>query len=209
MHLLFEFEKETKEELFSIYAPTIIGFKQWVRDKMSQLQEEETAELEAKVSTEQNIALSFFKLANYSKMYWRSVLADTPLALPDNLIFLMNLWVHGEMTKMELIRKSTQEKPTGMQIINRLIESKFVCQKDSEVDKRSKIVEITALGEQELINNMEDIQKIAQVINGNLKQTEKQSLIQLLDKLMHFHDDVFNDTKSREDLIYFIANREK
>ncbi|MGG5577936.1 MarR family winged helix-turn-helix transcriptional regulator [Myroides sp. C15-4] len=209
MHLLFEFEKETKEELFSIYAPTITGFKQWVRDKMTQLQEEEIPGVEAKVSTEQNIALSFFKLANYSKMYWRSVLADSPLALPDNLIFLMNLWVHGEMTKMELIRKSTQEKPTGMQIVNRLIELKFVCQKDSEVDKRSKIVEITTLGEQELMNNREDIQKISQVINGNLKQTEKQSLVQLLDKLLYFHDDVFSDTKNREELIYFIANRER
>lgn len=209
MHLLFEFEKETKEELFSTYAPTIIGFKQWVRDRMAQQQGEESTVLPAKMSTEQNIALSFFKLANYSKVYWRSLLVDTPLSLSDNLIFLMNLAVHGEMTKMELIRKSAQEKPTGMQIVNRLIELKLVNQKDSEVDKRSKIVEITALGQQELVNNMEDIQKVSQVINGNLKHTEQQSLVQLLDRLMQFHDVVFSETKSREDLICFIASHEK
>ncbi|MGG5600651.1 MarR family winged helix-turn-helix transcriptional regulator [Myroides sp. C8-3] len=209
MHLLFEFEKEMKEEFTSIYAPTIMGFKQWIRDKKVQEEDQELGLEASTENTDQHIVLSFFKLANYSKTYWRSLLTDTPLALPDNHIFLMNLWRHGEMTKMELIRKSTQEKATGMQIINRLIELNFVSQKDSEVDKRSKIVEITSLGRQELETIMDDIQKISQVVNGSLKGTEKKMLNQLLNKLTHFHEEVFSESKSKEELIFLIVNHEK
>ncbi|MBB1140811.1 MarR family winged helix-turn-helix transcriptional regulator [Myroides sp. WP-1] len=208
MHLLFEFEKETSDELFSMYAPNITGFKQWVRDKQDQQEEKENQE-ELKVTIEQDIALSFFKLANYAKMYWRSHMMESPFFMHDNLIFLTNLWVHGEMTKMELIRKSTQEKPTGMQIINRLIELNFVLQKDSETDKRSKIVEITALGQLELVRNKPEIQQIAQVINGNLKTDEKKKLFQLLSNLNHFHEEVFSEAKSKEDLVFLIVNHQK
>lgn len=208
MHLLFEFEKETSDELFSMYAPNITGFKEWVRDKQDKQEEKENQE-ELKVTIEQDIALSFFKLANYAKMYWRSHMMESPFFMHDNLIFLTNLWVHGEMTKMELIRKSTQEKPTGMQIINRLIELNFVLQKDSETDKRSKIVEITALGQLELVRNKPEIQQIAQVINGNLKTNEKKKLFQLLSNLNHFHEEVFSEAKSKEDLVFLIVNHQK
>ena len=205
MYLLFEFERETKDELFAVYNPNIEGFKQWVRDRTDQEEEVEGGE-EVKISPEQEIALSFFKLANYSKMYWRSHFVDSPFFMHDNLIFLTNLWMHGGMTKMELIRKSTQEKPTGMQIINRLIEQKFIQQKDSKVDKRSKIVEITQRGQMELVQNQAEIQQIAQVINGNLKSFEKKKLHQLLKKLSLFHEDVFSESKSKEDLIHLISN---
>ncbi|MGG5507141.1 MULTISPECIES: MarR family winged helix-turn-helix transcriptional regulator [unclassified Myroides] len=211
MHLLFEFEKETKDELFAIYTPNITGFKQWVYDKHNLQEEGEEVEEfgDLMITPEQDITLSFFKLANYAKMYWRSHLIESPFFMHDNLIFLINLWVHGGMTKMELIRKSTQEKPTGMQIIKRLIELGFVVQKDSETDKRSKIVEITDLGQLELVRNKRQIQQIAQMINANLSTNEKRKLLQLLSKLNLFHEGVFNEAKSKEDLVFLIVNHKK
>lgn len=209
MHLLFEFEKETNKEVFSIYTPTIMGFEQWVRDKKVEQEEEEQEGVPSSIPTEQNIALSFFKLANYNKLYWRSLLVDSPFFMHDNLIFLMNLEVYGEMTKMELIRKSTQEKPTGMQIVNRLIELGFVMQKDSVLDKRSKMIEITPLGQLELTKNKDDIQCASQGITGNLNQIEKDSLFYLLSKLTDFHEGVFNENRTKEELIQLIGNYEK
>ncbi|WP_413513975.1 MarR family winged helix-turn-helix transcriptional regulator [Myroides odoratus] len=210
IHLIFEFENETKERLFPIYSQNVNGFKNWIRDKKEQQEESEALEVEqAKLTSEQKIALSFFNLANYSKMYWRSFLIDTPFAMPDNLIFLLNLWVYGEMTKMELIRKSTQEKPTGMQIVNRLIELKLVQQKDSQVDKRSKIIEITELGHRELLRNKAEIQRVSQVITGDLKEVEKQNLLHLLTRLTQYHEEVFNENKSKDELIQLISKFSK
>ncbi|WP_158963954.1 MarR family winged helix-turn-helix transcriptional regulator [Myroides fluvii] len=205
IHLLFEFEKETEGGLVPTYPQNIEGFKTWIHKKKEEsIVADDTALQDTKVTTEQHIALALLKIANYSKVYWRSLLADKAIATQDNWIVLLNLWIHGEMTKMELIRLSAQEKPTGMQIINRLIQLEFVRQKDSEVDKRSKIIEITALGQREVTSQMGEIQYFAQMINGDLHVTEKQSLLFLLTKLSNFHEDIFKDNKSKMEVLDFV-----
>ncbi|WP_353101081.1 MarR family transcriptional regulator [Myroides odoratus] len=203
MHLLFEFEKETEGGLVPTYAQTIDGFKKWIRETKEEIIPNNALELTAtKLTTEQQITLALFKMANYSKMYWRSLLADGSLTNQDNWIVLLNLWIHGEMTKMELIRRSTQEKATGMQIINRLIQLEFVLQKDSEVDKRSKIIEITPIGQRELLNQMNEIQRVSSLITGDLRPSEKQQSLYLLNKLMDFHEDVFKENRTKAELLH-------
>ncbi|MGQ8869991.1 MarR family winged helix-turn-helix transcriptional regulator [Myroides sp. TSA_177.3] len=202
MHLLFEFEKETEGGLLPTYAQTIDGFKKWIRETKEESIPSEALESTArKLTTEQQITLALFKMANYSKMYWRSLLADGSLTNQDNWIVLLNLSIHGEMTKMELIRRSTQEKPTGMQIINRLIQLEFVLQKDSEVDKRSKIIEITPTGQRELLIQMSEIQRVSSLVTGDLRPSEKQQSLYLLNKLMDFHEDVFKENKTKAELL--------
>ncbi|WP_410881427.1 MarR family winged helix-turn-helix transcriptional regulator [Myroides sp. DW712] len=202
MYLLFEFEQNAERETVSCYTQNIEGFKQWIREKNEEPTVSKEFEVtDEKVTTEQQIALDLYKLANYSKMYWRVLLREGTFASQDNFIVLLNLWMHGAMTKMELIRMSAQEKPTGMQIINRLIQSEFVQQKDSQVDKRSKIIEITTLGQRELEKQMEEIQRVSLVINGNLGGKDKQQLQLLLQRLIDFHEEVFMEHKSKTDLL--------
>lgn len=202
MHLLFEFERDIEKEEVSNYAQNIEGFKQWIREGKEGSSSSEIVETtDEKVTTEQQIALGLYKIANYSKMYWRALGMDGTFTSQDNCIALLNLWMYGAMTKMELVRMSAQEKPTGMQIINRLIQSEFVQQKDSEVDKRSKIIEITALGQRELEKQMEEIQRVSLVVNGNLDLKDKQQLLLLLQRLMDFHEEVFMAYKNKTDLL--------
>jgi len=203
MHLLFEFEKETAGGLLPIYTQTIDGFKKWIREtkEEEEIPNDVLAPTAIKLTTEQQITLTLFKMANYSKMYWRTLLADTSVANQDNWIVLLNLWLYGEMTKMELIRRSTHEKPTGMQIINRLIQLEFVLQKDSEVDKRSKIIAITPIGQRELLLQMNEIQRVSSLVTGDLRPSEKQQSLYLLNKLMEFHEDVFKENKTKAELL--------
>ena len=203
MHLLFEFEKETAGGLSPTYTQTIDGFKNWIREtkEEEEIPNDVLAPTATKLTPEQEIALTLFKMANYSKMYWRALLADGSIANQDNWIVLLNLWLYGEMTKMELIRRSTHEKPTGMQIINRLIQLEFVFQKDSEVDKRSKIIAITSLGQRELLSQMNQIQRVSSLVTGDLRPSEKQQSLYLLNKLMEFHEDVFKENKTKAELL--------
>lgn len=210
MHLLFEFEKDTTGGLLPTYAQTIDGFKKWIREKQEEPKTNENVVLgDTVITTEQHIAIALVKVANYSKMYWRSLFADVPIGTQENWMVLFNLWMYGAMTKMELIRIIAQEKPTGMQIINRLIQLEFVCQTDSEIDKRSKIIEITAVGQRELLNQMNEIQQVSQMINGNLRQSEKQQLLLSVTKLMDFHEEVFKENKSKAELLHLVLNHSK
>lgn len=209
MHLLFEFEKETEGGILPSYDQTIGGFKKWIREKKEEPIAGPLAEdAGEKMTTEQHITLSLFKIANYSKLYWRALLMEGAFSTQENWIVLLNLWIHGEMTKMELIRMSAQEKPTGMQIINRLIQQEFVLQKDSEVDKRSKIIKITALGQRELWTQMEDLQRVSQIITGDFPTRDKQHLLYLLQRLIDFHGEVFKEYKSKTDLLDLVAQYE-
>lgn len=203
MHLLFEFEKETAGGLLPTYTQTIDGFKKWIREtkEEEEIPNDVLAPTATKLTPEQQITLSLFKMANYSKIYWRTLLADGSIANQDNWIVLLNLWLYGEMTKMELIRRSTHEKPTGMQIINRLIQLEFVLQKDSEVDKRSKIIAITPVGQRELLSQMNEIQRVSSLVAGDLCPSEKQQSLYLLNKLMEFHEDVFKENKTKAELL--------
>jgi DNA-binding MarR family transcriptional regulator len=92
---------------------------------------------------------------------------------------------------MELIKMNIQDKPTGMQIINRLIKQGWVEQTNSSKDKRSKVIEITPFGLETLEKHMDKIRKATKIVSGNLSGLEKLELISLLGKLTHFHQSIF------------------
>lgn len=105
------------------------------------------------------------------------------------------------MSKMDLIKKNVQEKPAGMQIINRLIAQKWVAQKDSETDKRSKVISITPKGLQALEAQMDKIRKATEIVTGDLTQSEKMELIRLLNKLNDYHKPIYDKNIEPEYLL--------
>ena len=106
------------------------------------------------------------------------------------------------MTKTELIKKNLQDKPVGMQIINRLIGQGWIQQHDSSEDKRSKIISITTKGIEALEDIMEKIRQASQIVTGNLSETEKMELIKLLQKLDRFHQDIYDKNIAPDQLIH-------
>src|SRR5690625_7514741 len=82
----------------------------------------------------------------YARLYSKSAIHGSEFSTQEDFIYLINLKARGEMTKMELIKKNVHEKSAGMQIIKRLIDNKWISQRSSEVDKRSKLISITNKG---------------------------------------------------------------
>ena len=96
----------------------------------------------------------------------------------------------GELTKKALIKRNIQASG-GMQIINRLIRQGWVEQRDSETDKRSKVVKITQKGIDTLEQQMDKIRQATNVVTGDLTYDEKMELIRLLNKLKDFHHPIY------------------
>ena len=105
------------------------------------------------------------------------------------------------MTKMELIKKNVHEKPTGMQIINRLIAQGWIDQTDSMADKRSKVLKISNTGIAVLENQMDKIRKATEIVTGDLTHNEKMELIRLLSKLNDFHQPIYEKNIEPENLL--------
>lgn len=184
---LFEqYEVENKD----VTELSIQGFKKWIAKTVLQEGFFDELEWEGKEkgrSPESVINTLIVHMNRYAKSYSKAAIYNSDFSTQEDFIFLINLKAFGEMSKMELIKKNVQEKPAGMQIINRLIAQKWVAQKDSEVDKRSKVISITDAGLQALDQQMDKIRKATMIVTGDLTRSEKMELIHLLTKLNAFH----------------------
>ena len=156
-------------------------------------------------SAESAISTLLVHLNRYAKTYSKSAIFDSEFSTQEEFIYLINLKSFGEMSKTELIKRNVQEKPVGILTINRLINQKWVEQKDSDIDKRTKIISITQKGLDVLEKQMNNIRKATRIVSGNLTNSEKNELIRLLNKLDHFHSEIFGrniDTKNLIETVY-------
>lgn len=177
------------------YAKDLKGFKRWIynheKEKNSPLPEPHWEGKENGRSPESVISTLLVHMNRYAKTYSRAAIYNSEFVTQEDFIYLINLKAFGEMTKMELIKKNIQDKPTGMQILGRLIKKGWVTQASSQTDKRSKVISITTAGLKSLDQQMDKIRQATAIVTGNLTHAEKMELIRLLGKLNDFHHPIF------------------
>lgn len=205
--LIERFESEVRESAH--YPTSIDGFKRWIayHERGEPIADEPDWEgKENGRSPESVINTLIVHMNRYAKTYAKSAMHDSDFSTQEEFIYLITLRSFGSMTKMELIKKNIQEKPAGMQIINRLIQQGWVEQHGSEQDKRSKIVSITEKGLLTLENQMQKIRRATMVVTGDLTHGEKMELIRLLNKLNDFHHPIFCQNLQPSELLDSVVN---
>lgn len=200
LDLVQEFEIETKNT--NEFQASVEGFKSWISSTNTHVIVEPDWEgKENGRSAESVINTLIVHMNRYAKSYSKSAIVGSDFSTQEDFIYLINLKAFGEMSKMELIKKNVHEKPVGMQIINRLINNGWIEQRNSEVDKRSKVLKITPKGLETLANQMDKIRQATSVVTGNLSQKEKMELIRLLNKLDKFHQPIYDKNIETENLL--------
>lgn len=190
------------------FTNDIEGFKQWIAQH-TVVNYDQNLKWEGRNegrSAESVISTLLVHMNRYAKNYSKAAIQFSEFSTQDEFIYLINLKAFGEMTKMELVKKNVHDKPAGMQIINRLIKQGWVKQKTSDLDKRSKIISITAKGNDVLDNQMAHIRKASKMVVGNLTEFEKIQLIYLLEKLEHFHLPIYLENDNNLEKLYKSMN---
>ncbi|WP_185246690.1 MarR family winged helix-turn-helix transcriptional regulator [Chryseobacterium bernardetii] len=203
--LLQDFETEI-HALPDRYPGTIQGFKAWISDKENAVKEDHSEEpywegKENGRTPESAISTLLVHLNRYAKTYSKSAISDSEFSTQEDFIYLINLKAFGEMSKMALIKKNIQDKPVGMLIIARLLRQGLIEQTDSDLDKRSKLIRISARGLMILENQMDKILQATHIVAGNLTHSEKMNLIRILNKLDRFHYPIFSRNIESDQLI--------
>ncbi|RRJ91011.1 MarR family transcriptional regulator [Paenimyroides tangerinum] len=158
-------------------------------------------------SPESIINTLIISMNRYAKFYSKSILQGSDFASQEDFIYLINLKALGSMSKMQLIKKNLQDKATGIQIINRLLKNEWIEQKSSTEDKRSHLIQITTKGKEYLELSMQKIRKATNIVAGDLDYQEKMQLIYLLDKLDKFHNKIYFENQTTEDLLENVTNK--
>lgn len=200
--LLEQFESEN---IINSYSQNLQGFKRWISDKeISDNIHKDEPYWEGKEngrSPESAISTLLIHLNRYAKTYSKSAISDSDFSTQEDFIYLINLKALGSMTKMELIKKNIQDKPSGMLIIARLLKHGWIEQSESETDKRERIIHITPKGLEALDKQMQKIRTATEIVAGNLSYNEKMDLIRILNKLDRFHYPIFSRNINSKDLI--------
>jgi DNA-binding MarR family transcriptional regulator len=188
------------------YPENVDGFKQWVVDQ-SKKEKVSIAEptwegKEKGRSPESVISTLLVHMNRYAKSYSKSAIHQSDFSTQEEFIYLITLKSSGAMTKMQLIKKNVQDKPSGMQIINRLIQQGWIKQQVSTTDKRSRILDITKKGLKALESQMDNIRQATKIVAGDLTYAEKIELIRLLGKLDHFHHGIFSRNLGSDELLH-------
>lgn len=200
LDLAQQFETENKQTNY--FENSVGGFKKWISVTHKTYPNEPNWEGKEKGrSAESVINTLIVHLNRYAKSYSKSAIVGSEFSTQEDFIYLINLKAFGQMSKTDLIKKNVHEKPTGMQIINRLIGQGWIEQQDSKTDKRRKVITITQKGLTVLENQMDKIRQATAIVTGNLSQNEKIELIRLLNKLDDFHQAIYDKNIETENLL--------
>ncbi|SFG80566.1 MarR family winged helix-turn-helix transcriptional regulator [Pedobacter insulae] len=195
---------ESFNNLSKSYTNDIVGFKEWIGtafDHNSSLSELNWEGKENGRTAESVINTLIVQMNRYAKSYSKSAIHGSEFSGQEDFIYLITLKSFGEMTKTALIKKNVHDKPSGIKIIDRLLEKDWVAQHVSESDKRSKILSITEKGLQKLEEQMGKIRQASTIVTGNLNHFEKMQLIKLLQKLDDFHKPIYHESMDSANLL--------
>lgn len=203
---------ESSTDSSSQYEQNVNGFRKWIADNLEKTNTQDHAapDWEGKDegrTPESVISTLLVHLNRYARSYSKAAILGSNFSTQEDFIYLINLKAFGQMTKMELIKKNIQDKPAGMQTINRLIGNGWVVQKDSSTDRRSKLIRITDAGVEALDRQMDKIRQATRIVTGNLNNGEKMELIRLLDKLDRFHKPVYQSNIDSSDLLEHVMRQ--
>ncbi|OIP82222.1 MAG: hypothetical protein AUK44_08165 [Porphyromonadaceae bacterium CG2_30_38_12] len=197
---LSNYEAESEKHGIDLNFSDFLGYlnsnQAAVNIKTKQLQGDvKTPELIENDGSETDISILIVLLFRYAKGYIIKALKDSKINSADEFSFLITLLTHESLSKTELIQKQVMEKTSGTEIINRLCKLGLINQLHDAVDKRSVRVSISQEGRVELFKVLPHMQKVSQLVAGNLNTDEKTTLAYMLRKLEHFHNDIFLNQK--------------
>ncbi|MDO6432816.1 winged helix DNA-binding protein [Flavitalea sp. BT771] len=137
-------------------------------------------------------------LSRYKMIYVKLALEGTPFETYDEFVFVLSLVFAGPYTQSQLIERHVQLKPTGMEVIRRLLRKNLITQEPSGSDKRSKVLHATDAGRTAFYETLSRINDVTDMVMAPLSAEERLRLLELLQKLDKAHRDVFMNNKKME-----------
>lgn len=191
-----EYESQTGQKL---EKEDLAIFSKWLYEKTNAEETEkqkQSLQLEPTGETLDSMIGKFIGfMYRFAKFYTKKALENSPLTTLDDFTYLGSIFLKAGSTKTEIIDYHIHEKTTGIEILKRLKKNGFITEKKSLTDARSKSLFITEVGKGIFFAHIERMQKIGELIVGDLEENEKLQLIALLNRLNDFHQPIYHQNK--------------
>ncbi|MBC8082635.1 MAG: winged helix DNA-binding protein [Hymenobacter sp.] len=188
-------EEFQKERAPASAEAELAGFSAWLQARTgAPMQRPGTVEREPRhpLETDESIIGKLITFVyRYLRTYCRLALLDTPLISYDDFVYLAITYGNGPLSKTETIARGIHEKPTGTEIIKRLLKAGLIQEQPHTTDRRSKVLTITDYGRGVFFQLFANMSQVASMTAGNLNAEERTQLVYLLSKLDAFHFSIF------------------
>ena len=170
------------------------NFANWLCSEVNSTNKEDTVLPE---KTQSSIVVSVYFMYKYALFYSRKIFKNSQIYSLDDFTFLASLLPDKKLKKADVIRKNIAEKSSGNEILKRLLRQNLIKEMNNPNDKRSKLLEITPEGFNEINAVRSQINNMGSLVDGDLSEQEKIVMLNMLSKLNNFHRPLFeaNDEK--------------
>lgn len=138
-----------------------------------------------------SLLMAVYFLNKYAVFYSRRIFKNSLIYSLDDFSFLAALLPDKKLRKADVVRKNITEKSSGNEVLKRLLKHNLIKETNNPDDKRSKLLEITPLGFQEIFAVKEQMQKMATLVEGDLTEQEKSAMLLMINKLHKYHSPLF------------------
>jgi DNA-binding MarR family transcriptional regulator len=150
---------------------------------------------QSRKETNSDTAILITFMYRYAKYYIKKALLESRIQTADEFAYLITLMTFDSLTKTELINKQVMEKTSGIEVIKRLVKNGLITEYSDPSDGRSIRVAITENGRQVILSVLPAMGQVSQIVLGNLTTTETSMLSFLLNKLDHFHYEIYSERR--------------
>jgi len=173
-------------------------FGEWLKQQHAPQQEYQTSN--RSVNQEGLNTMASYLLGNlggFVEVWIKLSFQGLPLRSLKDFGILKTVQDHGNPSKKEVAAEVTMEHSTCIEAIRRLVQHQLLQEEADPRDKRLKRVHLTPQGQQLLKDLSPRMQQLGILLMGNLDDVEKKSLVPILDKLLQWHKDLY---EQREEL---------
>ena len=138
-----------------------------------------------------SITMSVHFLYKFAQFYSRKIFKNSLIYSLDDFSVIASLLPDKKLMKAEVIRKNITEKSSGNEVLKRLLRQQLIKETDNPEDRRSKLLEITPQGLNEIFAIKSQMERMGELVEGNLNEQEKIDLLKIFSKLYQFHNPLF------------------
>lgn len=143
-----------------------------------------------------NSAKLIGRVAAMNQVYIKIALKDSGIS-PEWFYVLNAIYKQQEARKTDVINFILFEQSTGIDMMARIHAAGYISERNDPNDKRAKLVKLTKRGEQLLFSLWEPTYRATYFMFGNMPDSEKQLIINLLNNIEVHHQEFITMNRSQ------------
>ncbi|MDF9796868.1 DNA-binding MarR family transcriptional regulator [Catalinimonas alkaloidigena] len=147
-------------------------------------------------SIDDQLTLLWGRLIRYTHLWSRKALQNLHINSVEEYGLLKSVQLLKKARKSELIKFSLLESTTCFEMIKRLEKAGYLRETVDTLDKRSRLVSLTAKGKKTIVDADLQMKKLSNLLMGDLDEVQKHELLEMLRQLNVFHENLYQADKN-------------